>query len=266
MTVPAAEGGCLIGPECMVLMMFYLCMTYVINSISPKLAGKFQTTTTVIKFIPLVLMAVVGIIYGLLSPEHLLIENFANSVVPQDKTFMGLLFAAVCTTAFAYEGWIIATSINAELKNHKLFARKKNLPLQNIFQKILHDTCNHTNINIEYNNKILSNILPKYLEFSKKDNCIWLVTNRNSFLLHKIQDVKYSPKGKSIKFDSEKGKIQRKAVYVYITTVYEGQVIRFASILGILDGRFLEYPSGIICRMRPLIVKRFWISFSLIFS
>ena len=117
MTVPAAEGGCLIGPECMVLMMFYLCMTYVINSISPKLAGKFQTTTTVIKFIPLVLMAVVGIIYGLLSPEHLLIENFANSVVPQDKTFMGLLFAAVCTTAFAYEGWIIATSINAELKN-----------------------------------------------------------------------------------------------------------------------------------------------------
>ena len=124
MTVPAAEGGCLIGPECMVLMMFYLCMTYVINSISPKLAGKFQTTTTVIKFIPLVLMAVVGIIYGLLSPEHLLIENFANSVVPQDKTFMGLLFAAVCTTAFAYEGWIIATSINAELKNSK-----KNLPI-----------------------------------------------------------------------------------------------------------------------------------------
>ena len=62
MTIPASEGGCIIGPECMVIMMFYLCMSYVVNSISPKLAGKFQTTTTVIKFIPLVLMAVVGIV------------------------------------------------------------------------------------------------------------------------------------------------------------------------------------------------------------
>ena len=33
------------------------------------------------------------------------------------------LFAAVCATAFAYEGWIIATSINAEIKDSK-----KNLP------------------------------------------------------------------------------------------------------------------------------------------
>lgn len=124
MTIPAAEGGCVIGPECMVIMMFYLCMAYVVNSISPKLAGKFQTTTTVIKFIPLILMTVVGIIYGLCNSSHTLVENFASSVVPEGKSFMGLLFAAVCTTAFAYEGWIIATSINAELKNSK-----KNLPI-----------------------------------------------------------------------------------------------------------------------------------------
>ena len=124
MTIPAAEGGCIIGPECMVIMMFYLCMAYVVNSISPKLAGKFQTTTTVIKFVPLVLMTVVGIIYGLCNSSHTLIENFASSTVPEGKSFMGLLFAAVCTTAFAYEGWIIATSINAELKNSK-----KNLPI-----------------------------------------------------------------------------------------------------------------------------------------
>ena len=114
MTIPAAEGGCVIGPECMVIMMFYLCTAYVVNSISPKLAGKFQTTTTVIKFIPLILMTVVGIIYGLCNSSHTLVENFASSVVPEGKSFMGLLFAAVCTTAFAYEGWIIATSINAE--------------------------------------------------------------------------------------------------------------------------------------------------------
>lgn len=117
---------------------------------------------------------------------------------------------------------VFSDNIFGKVKNHKLFARKKNLPSKGIFQKILHDTCNHTNINIEYNNKILSNVLPKYLEFSKKDNSIWLVTNRNSFLLHKIQDVKYSPKGKSIKFDSEKGKIERKAVYVeFLNNTFE---------------------------------------------
>ena len=33
------------------------------------------------------------------------------------------LFASVCATAFAYEGWIIATSINAEIRDSK-----KNLP------------------------------------------------------------------------------------------------------------------------------------------
>ena len=33
------------------------------------------------------------------------------------------LFAAVCSTAFAYEGWIIATSINSEIKDSK-----RNLP------------------------------------------------------------------------------------------------------------------------------------------
>lgn len=34
-----------------------------------------------------------------------------------------ILFAAVCATSFAYEGWIIATTINSELKDSK-----RNLP------------------------------------------------------------------------------------------------------------------------------------------
>ena len=37
---------------------------------------------------------------------------------------MGGLFAGIVATVFAYEGWIVATSINAELKNPK-----KNLPI-----------------------------------------------------------------------------------------------------------------------------------------
>ena len=121
MTIPAAEGGCIIGPECMALTLFYLCAIYALNALSPKLAGKFQTSTTVIKLIPLGLMAVVGMIYGIISGT--LTNNFVSNAVVENISANPLL-ASVCATAFAYEGWIIATSINAEIKNSK-----KNLPL-----------------------------------------------------------------------------------------------------------------------------------------
>ncbi len=120
--IPAAEGGCIIGPECMVLMMVYLVCAYVVNAISPKLAGKVQTTTTVIKLIPLGLMAVVGILVGLLGPNHMLVSNFGTASAAPGGNASPLL-ASVCATSFAYEGWIIATSINAELKD-----AKRNLP------------------------------------------------------------------------------------------------------------------------------------------
>ena len=108
------------GPECMVLTMLFMVVSYAINALSPKLAGKFQTTTTVIKLIPLGLMAVVGIVYGLISGT--LTNNFVT-VVEVEGVSSSPLFSAVCSSAFAYEGWIIATSINSELKDSK-----KNLP------------------------------------------------------------------------------------------------------------------------------------------
>ena len=123
MTIPG-PGGCVLGPECMALTLVYLCGAYFINAISPKLAGKFQASTTVIKLIPLALMAVGGIIVGLVS--GILTNNFtpiAGEAVGSAGALESPLFAAVCATAFAYEGWIIATSINAEIKDSK-----KNLP------------------------------------------------------------------------------------------------------------------------------------------
>ncbi len=120
LVVPAEQGGCVVGPECIALMLFYLCCGYAVNALSPKLAGKLQTTTTVIKFIPLTLMAVVGIVYGLTTGQ--LASNFANPALGYE-VIGNPLFAAVCATAFAYEGWIIATSINSELKDSK-----RNLP------------------------------------------------------------------------------------------------------------------------------------------
>ncbi len=121
MTIPVEQGGCVIGPECMALTLFYLCAIYALNALSPKLAGKFQTSTTVIKLIPLGLMAVVGLIYGIATGT--LEQNFVSNAVVADVSD-NPLFTAVCATAFAYEGWIIATSVNAEIKDSK-----RNLPL-----------------------------------------------------------------------------------------------------------------------------------------
>ena len=120
--IPANQGGCIVGPECMVLTMFYLCASYAMNSLSPKLAGKFQTSTTIIKLIPLALMAVGGVIAGIFSTTHMLSSNFATATAAMGSS--APLLAAVCATAFAYEGWILTTSINAELKD-----AKKNLPI-----------------------------------------------------------------------------------------------------------------------------------------
>lgn len=117
--IPVSQGGCSIGPECFALSLFIICASYTVNALSPKIAGKFQVSTTVIKLIPLVLMAIVGTIVGLLSKEATLIANFKAAPATTGHP----LFAAVVSTAFAYEGWILATIINAELHD-----AKKNLP------------------------------------------------------------------------------------------------------------------------------------------
>lgn len=125
MMIPAAEGGCVVGPECMALSVFFMCAAYFINAISPKIAGYFQVTTTIIKLIPLILMAIVGIICGLVSENGVLIENMTTTGIDMAETATSNpLFASIVATSFAYEGWIIATSINSELKDSK-----KNLPI-----------------------------------------------------------------------------------------------------------------------------------------
>ncbi|MGN1414095.1 MAG: APC family permease [Anaerovoracaceae bacterium] len=115
-----SEGGLATGAECMALSLVFLCGSYGLNALSPKLAGHFQVSTTLIKLVPLVLMMIFGVIYGLKTGQ--LAENFSGAAPgiigtagPASGT--GMLLGAVVSTAFAYEGWIVATSINAELKD-----------------------------------------------------------------------------------------------------------------------------------------------------
>lgn len=113
-------GWDITGPQCMTISGTLLVTIFALNTLAPKLAGKFQVSATFIKLIPLFLMAIVGTIKGL--SNGLLIENF-TTIVNEDVSTASGLFKAVVATAFAYEGWICATSINAELKD-----AKKNLP------------------------------------------------------------------------------------------------------------------------------------------
>lgn len=126
--VSARYFGVIVGwnmtsAEVMTLAGFFLILSYAINALSPKLAGKFQISATVIKLIPIVLLAIIGTTVG--AFRGVLPQNFVTTVSdPVGGSVGSGLFAAVVATVFAYEGWIVATSINAELKNPK-----RNLPI-----------------------------------------------------------------------------------------------------------------------------------------
>jgi len=108
---------------------FLLVLDSFLNNIAPKLSGRLQVGSTVIKLIPLILMAVIGIAKGLITGQT--VTNFALPA-SSSVSAAGGLTASVVALAFAFEGWILATSINAELKN-----AKRNMPLALIFGAIV---------------------------------------------------------------------------------------------------------------------------------
>ena len=110
------------GDTTMFKEMFCRIVPGVFDSIFMMCVSIYLLSTMNIWFIliPLALMAVVGLIYGLSTG---MLQSNVTTVVPVEGVSGNPLFASVCATAFAYEGWIIATSINAELKDSK-----KNLP------------------------------------------------------------------------------------------------------------------------------------------
>ena len=104
------------------LSIIYILLIYLINLFSPKISGILQVSSTIVKLIPIILVIIVGIVIGLIS------ENQATIIPSSLQEESSSLFHAICACAFAYEGWIISTSINSELKDSK-----RNLPLALIF-------------------------------------------------------------------------------------------------------------------------------------
>ena len=93
----------------------FLFMIIVVNMLAPKLAGKLQVATTVIKLTPIILMAVVGTVVGIINGNGIAI--FEQAPAPATGSAGSGIFAGICAFSFAYEGWIATTTINAELKN-----------------------------------------------------------------------------------------------------------------------------------------------------
>ena len=100
----------------------FLMLLIMMNVFAPKLSGKFQTSTLVIKLIPIILMGVVGTVVGIVNGNGITIFNEVQRSVNTSNT--SGLFGGVCAFIFAYEGWISSTTINSELKNPK-----RDLPL-----------------------------------------------------------------------------------------------------------------------------------------
>lgn len=88
---------------------------FAMNLFSNKLAGYFQTTSTFIKLIPLILIGVTGFVFG--KPD--LVLDITTSEF-SSATWLSALIPIV----FSFDGWIVATSISHEVKN-----AKKNVPL-----------------------------------------------------------------------------------------------------------------------------------------
>lgn len=87
---------------------------YALNLLSAKLGGYFQNASTVIKVIPLILIALAGVFFG--NPTSIQVGDIVHM-----KSYSWI--AAIAPIAFSFDGWIIATSIGHEIKNSK-----KNLP------------------------------------------------------------------------------------------------------------------------------------------
>ncbi|WP_326907185.1 APC family permease [Sedimentibacter sp. MB31-C6] len=98
---------------------------YLINLFSYKVGGYFQNASTIIKLVPLIIIAAAGIIFG--NPIPVIQNNFNTA------TQVGLSWvAAIGPIAFSFDGWIVSTSICHEIKNSK-----RNLPLALIISPII---------------------------------------------------------------------------------------------------------------------------------
>jgi APA family basic amino acid/polyamine antiporter len=109
------------GPSTIwVLTVAFIVISYTVNILSAKLAGTVQTVATVIKLLPLIIIGLAGV---LADPAQAAASTVDYSGLRSGDSTLSGFFIALIAVAFAYDGWIVATSVSAEIKNSK-----QNLP------------------------------------------------------------------------------------------------------------------------------------------
>lgn len=101
----------------------FILILYTFNVLSAKLGGYIQNGATIIKLIPLFVIAFAGLVFG--NPGESLTYSKASVGTIS-------LLSAIPPIAFSFDGWSISTSICHEIKNSK-----KNLPKALIISPIL---------------------------------------------------------------------------------------------------------------------------------
>lgn len=97
---------------------------FIVNTVSTKIAGYFQTAATFIKLIPLTLIGVAGFVFG--NPTNAL--ETSVQTLSQSQGWITALLPIV----FAFDGWLVATSISHNVEN-----AKRNVPIALIISPIV---------------------------------------------------------------------------------------------------------------------------------
>lgn len=97
-----------------IILIVVLSSSFIFNLYYSKFTAMFQSITTIAKVGALLVISIVGIM------------SFENNIVVyefNEESFNGL-FPSLISIAFAFDGWIVATSVASQIKNPK-----KNLPI-----------------------------------------------------------------------------------------------------------------------------------------
>lgn len=91
-----------------------LIFIFILNVLSAKLGGLFQNASMIIKLVPLLLIAVIGLLFG--NPGPIIINDINN--MREATTSIGWI-AAFAPIAYSFDGWVVSTSICHEIKDSK---------------------------------------------------------------------------------------------------------------------------------------------------
>ncbi|MEG0374932.1 MAG: APC family permease [Raoultibacter sp.] len=90
----------------------FLVICFIWNALAPRFAGAFQNIATIIKLIPLILIAIFGLVLG--DP----VAGFAEHGTAAAGASLAWV-AAIGPIAFSFDGWVVSTTIAPELKDAK---------------------------------------------------------------------------------------------------------------------------------------------------